>query len=234
MSPPCYVFFDVDDTLIEWTVSWPDAFTHAAREVGVAVSPEESLAALKTALSTGLYTDLVHRHADDEDDRAFWLAYDGRLLEILGVKQGLRQATERIVATLTHPDSRRLYADVPDVLRSLSHNGAKLGIVTGRPRAAPELEALGVRSYFHPVIDAFAARSGKDEGHMFHLAAEAAAKYDAPAWHVGDNYDLDVLGARAAGLRPVLLDRTGAHEEVDCPRIESLGELPPLLLETTG
>jgi len=233
MSAPCYVFFDVDDTLIEWTVSWPEAFTHAAREVGVSVSPEESLAALKTALFTGIYTDLIHDYADDEDDRAFWLAYDGRVLETLGVKQGLRQATERVVELLTHPASRRLFADVPGALDSLSQAGAKLGIVTGRPRAAPDLEALGVRRCFHPLIDAFAARSGKDEGHMFHLAAEAAAAHDAPAWHVGDNYDLDVLGARAAGLRPVLLDRTGAHEEVDCPRIESLSELPSLLLEIT-
>ena len=232
MSPPCYVFFDVDDTLIEWTVSWPEAFVRAAREVGVAVSPDASLAALNTALST-FYTDLVHRHADDEDDRGFWLAYDGRVLETLGVKRGLRQATERVVEILTHPDSRRLYADVPDVLRGLSHNGAKLGIITGRPRAAPDLEALGVRSYFHLLIDAFAARSGKDEGHMFHLAAEAAAKDDVPAWHIGDSYHADVLGARAAGLRPVLLDRTGAHEEVDCPRIESLSELPSLLLGIT-
>jgi len=232
MSAPCYVFFDVDDTLIEWTVSWPDAFRQAAREVGVAVQPDESLAALTTALST-FYTDLVHRHADDEDDRAFWLAYDGRVLETLGVKRDLTQATERVVELLTHPTCRRLFADVPDVLDSLSQAGAKLGIVTGRPLAEPDLEALGVRSYFHPLIDAFAARSGKDEGHMFHLAAEAAAKDDAPAWHVGDSYDLDVLGARAAGLRPVLLDRTGAHEEVDCPRIESLSELRSLLLENT-
>ena len=233
MIPRCYVFFDIDDTLIEWTVSWPDAFTHAAREVGVAVSPDESLAALKTALAT-FYTDLVRRHADDIGDRAFWLAHNGRVLEALGVKQGLRQATERVVDLLTHPTSRRLFADVPDLLDSLSQSGAKLGIVTGRPRAEPDLEALGVRSYFHPLIDAFSARSGKDEGHMFHLAAEAAAAHDAPAWHVGDSYDLDVLGARAAGLRPVLLDRTGAREEVDCPRIETLRQLPSLLLETTG
>ena len=141
MSAPYYVFFDVDDTLIEWTVRWPEAFAQAAREVGVAVSPEEALAALKTALSTGIYTDLVHRHAADDDDRAFWLAYDGRLLEILGVKQGLRQATERVVDILTQPDSRRLFPDVPDVLDSLSQAGAKLGVVTGRPRAEPDLEA---------------------------------------------------------------------------------------------
>lgn len=233
MSPPCYVFFDVDDTLIEWTIRWPEAFAQAAGEVGVEISPDDSLAALNTGLST-FYNDLVRQHADDEDDRAFWLAYDGRLLETLGVKHDLRRATERVIELLTHPTSRRLFPDVPDVLDSLSQAGAKLGIVTGRPRAAPDLEALGVRSYFHPLIDAFSARSSKDEGHMFRLAAEAAAAHDAPAWHVGDSYQADVLGARAAGLRPVLLDRDGTCQDADCPRIESLSELPSMLLETTG
>lgn len=232
MSPPCYIFFDVDDTLIEWTVRWPEAFARAAAEVGVTVGPDECLAVLETALSNGVYTDLVRRHAADEDDRAFWLAYDGKLLEMLGVKHNLRQATERVVGILTQPGSRRLFPDVPDALDSLSRTGARLGIVTGRPRAEPDLRDLGVRSYFHHLIDAFSARSGKDEGHMFHLAAEAAAADDAPAWHVGDNYELDVLGARAAGLRPVLLDRKGAHRDADCPRIESLSELPSLLMET--
>jgi len=230
MSPCCYVFFDVDDTLIEWTVSWRDAFVQAAREVGVTVDPNESLSALDTAFAT-VYKDFVRRHADDEDDRAFWMAYDGRVLEMLGVKKGLRRATERVVEMLTHPGSSRLYAEVPDVLEALSRRGAKLGIVTGRPQAESDLEALGVRSYFHPLIDAFAARSGKDEGHMFHLAARAAARADLPPWHVGDSYEADVLGARAAGLRPILVDRRNAHKEVDCPRIETLRELPGMILE---
>jgi hypothetical protein len=34
-----------------------------------------------------------------------------------------------------------------------------------------------------------------------------------------------VVGARAAGLAPVLLDSVGAYGEVDCPRIQRLSEL---------
>jgi putative hydrolase of the HAD superfamily len=47
--------------------------------------------------------------------------------------------------------------------------------------------------------------------------------------YVGDIYRVDVLGARAAGLRAVLLDPHGVHMEKPCERVASLGELPSLL-----
>jgi len=47
--------------------------------------------------------------------------------------------------------------------------------------------------------------------------------------HVGDLYSVDVVGARAAGLQPVLLDTAGLYEGVDCERIRSLGDLCELL-----
>jgi FMN phosphatase YigB (HAD superfamily) len=44
--------------------------------------------------------------------------------------------------------------------------------------------------------------------------------------HVGDLYHVDVLGARAAGIQPLLLDPHGLYQEFDVTRIGSLGELP--------
>jgi putative hydrolase of the HAD superfamily len=42
---------------------------------------------------------------------------------------------------------------------------------------------------------------------------------------VGDNYDLDVLGARAAGLQAIHLDRKRAETRPERSRITSLHEL---------
>jgi len=52
--------------------------------------------------------------------------------------------------------------------------------------------------------------------------------------HVGDLYNVDVVGARAAGLRAVLLDAASLYEGVDCQRIHSLTELCELLRPTVG
>jgi putative hydrolase of the HAD superfamily len=51
---------------------------------------------------------------------------------------------------------------------------------------------------------------------------------------VGDLYYVDVVGARAAGLRVVLLDDGDRHPEADCPRVASLFELAEHLAPEAG
>jgi len=228
-----YVFFDVDDTLIEWKASWRDAFAVAAGRVGVTVSRERAWQVLEEAFR-GCYAEHIERHAPQGEVEAFWRDYDGEILRRLGVRDRLDEAVDYVLATLGAPGAMGLYPEVPDVLEALSRAGAKLGIVTGRPAALPDLERLGVARWFDPVIDAFAAGSPKSAGHMFRLAAEAAAAEGRRAWHVGDSYEDDVLGARAAGLQPVLLDRRGERPEADCLRVGSLGEVIELIAGHTG
>ncbi len=45
---------------------------------------------------------------------------------------------------------------------------------------------------------------------------------------------MDVVGARAAGVRPVLLDEAGLYPEADCPRVRSLAELAGHLAPPEG
>jgi putative hydrolase of the HAD superfamily len=46
---------------------------------------------------------------------------------------------------------------------------------------------------------------------------------------VGDSLENDVAGARAAGIRPVLLDRSGAAPAPGVAAIASLEQLPGLV-----
>ena len=47
---------------------------------------------------------------------------------------------------------------------------------------------------------------------------------------MGDQFESDVLGARAVGMHGVLIDRGGWQAKVkDCPKIASLSELGILL-----
>jgi len=47
--------------------------------------------------------------------------------------------------------------------------------------------------------------------------------------YIGDNYYADVVGARRAGLRPILYDPEGVFPEADCPTIKSFDELKSIL-----
>ena len=69
----------------------------------------------------------------------------------------------------------------------------------------------------------------KPDARIFHLALEACNAAAAEAIYVGDIYEVDVRGARNAGLTPVLLDPLGYRQTVDCARIASLAELLELL-----
>jgi putative hydrolase of the HAD superfamily len=65
----------------------------------------------------------------------------------------------------------------------------------------------------------------KPDPRLFEIALERSSADAATTIHVGDLYQVDVVGARAAGIRGVLLDENGLYDGVDCPRVQSLAEL---------
>jgi len=228
MSRP-FDIFDVDGTLIEWTAHYGDIYARVLGEAGTQASREQVEEMLLSAAGAAMYDQCLRRHAGRADEREFWLDCAGRALAMLGLQSDLRRWAGRAVELFSDPGLIRLYADVRPALEALAEAGARLGVVTGRPAAAPDLAMLGVGHYFHPMIDGLGAGRSKRDGEMFRLAAAAAAQEGLPAWHVGDSYADDVQGARAAGLRPVLVDREDEHGGADCLRVADLSALPDVI-----
>jgi putative hydrolase of the HAD superfamily len=72
------------------------------------------------------------------------------------------------------------------------------------------------------------AGAAKPDPTLFRRALAVAGVDGAGAVHVGDSLENDVAGARAAGIRPVLVARDGATPP-GVEAIRSLAELPALL-----
>ena len=70
--------------------------------------------------------------------------------------------------------------------------------------------------------------AAKPDVAMFERALALAEVEPAVAVHVGDSVENDVEGARAAGIRSVLVARDGGHPP-GVEAIRSLTELPALL-----
>ena len=105
----------------------------------------------------------------------------------------------------------------------------RLGIVSnasGSVRAA--FERIGLARYFEVIVDSGVEGVEKPDPRIFRLALERMGERAERAAYVGDIYHVDVIGARAAGLRPVLLDPHGIHGEKPCERVQSLDELVAL------
>jgi FMN phosphatase YigB (HAD superfamily) len=85
---------------------------------------------------------------------------------------------------------------------------------------------MGIRSHFSLVVPSQLAGVEKPDAAIFRLAAEELS-LSLPSQlilYVGNEYRADVMGARAAGLTPILIDRRRLYLHADCPRFDSLLE----------
>jgi putative hydrolase of the HAD superfamily len=121
-------------------------------------------------------------------------------------------------------------ADARSALDRLRQAGLRLGVVSnsdGRVEAA--LTAAGLRDYFDVVVDSALVGTEKPDPAIFRAALAALEVGPEEALYVGDLYEVDVLGARAAGIDAVLLS-PAQPPAADCRSIPSLGALADDLL----
>jgi putative hydrolase of the HAD superfamily len=75
------------------------------------------------------------------------------------------------------------------------------------------------------VIDSGNVGVMKPDPRIFHLALEAMNLAPDDTWYVGDMPGIDVIGARKAGIHPVVMDPFGFQHGADYERVGSLAEL---------
>ena len=123
----------------------------------------------------------------------------------------------------------RVFPDVPPALRALRARGVRLVVVSNWDWSLPEwLERAGLSKLVDGVVSSAVVGAAKPSPRIFRVALELAGAAPDEALHVGDSPARDVDGARAAGVRGVLIARGGgAPEGVEA--IRSLGELPSLI-----
>ena len=111
-----------------------------------------------------------------------------------------------------------------ETLRGLSARGYRLGVVSnadGRVRGL--LETAGISEFLDVVIDSAEAGFEKPDPRIFQAATGPLGVAPEECVYVGDIYEIDVLGARRAGMRAILIGSGEADGEVE--RIERLEEL---------
>lgn len=123
------------------------------------------------------------------------------------------------------------FADVRPALDALADY--RLGVLSNSDTAYQQdkLTRLGIGAAFVAVVGVDVAGSAKPEAAAFHAGCAALGAAPEETAYVGDLLDIDALGAVAAGLQGIWLDR---HGTADAPagvrRIKSLAELPVLLV----
>ena len=163
-------------------------------------------------------------------ERAWW----GRVVrETLDVPDGapFDACFEELFAHFATPDAWRVHADVRPALAELRARGVRLAVVSNFDRRLGGiLTGLGLAASFDVVLASTAVGAAKPAVAIFARAIADLGVDAAHALHAGDGLREDVHGARAAGLRAVLVDRTGEQNvPPDVPVVRTLVELLPLV-----
>ncbi|MEX1071654.1 MAG: HAD family hydrolase [Anaerolineales bacterium] len=182
------------------------------------------------ASSIDLQTDIeTFQQGSDE----FWLNYSKRHLQALG----LPADTAQTHASSLHAHMRdnyepksRVRPETLQALRSLKEAGHSLGVITNRSKPIhTEMHDLGLDHYLDFYLTAAQLGAYKPRREIFDNLLKFISRSADEIIYVGDNYYADVLGARNAGIRPILLNWNGLYSDVDCEEIKSLAELPNIL-----
>jgi HAD superfamily hydrolase (TIGR01509 family) len=111
-------------------------------------------------------------------------------------------------------------------LARLKAAGLRLAVISNAEgRVAEDLAIAGLAPHFETIVDSHNVGVAKPDPRIFAIALERLEARAEESVYIGDLYRIDVLGARAAGMRAVLLDRFDHHADAPCTRITHLDEL---------
>ena len=186
------VLFDLDGTLYD-------------RDAVMMAVALEQFAAFEDQLN-GIDRDTFVQRLLELDDHGY--ANRGQLYEsvvaALGLRSGIaadlaRQFWDSYVRVCALPD------DTSVTLQTLRRQGTRLGVITNGPTAwqSRKLDALGLAGFFDLVVISESEGFTKPDPRIFARAVERIGVAAAEAMFVGDHPEIDVAGARNAGLIPV-------------------------------
>jgi putative hydrolase of the HAD superfamily len=164
-----------------------------------------------------------------------WDEYNGAYVRSVGVTDS---DVEVAAAVLERTRNAHLWRwPIPEsvqALRDLAVIGVPMGVVSN---ASGQIEEVlrrsavcqigsGAGTEVRVVVDSHVVGIAKPDPRIFEPALDhfPGIAHDRIAY-VGDSVTMDVGGARAAGLHPVLLDPHGDHEGADFERITTLADL---------
>jgi putative hydrolase of the HAD superfamily len=217
------VLFDVDFTLSRpGPELGPEGYRRLGERHGLALDPARYDDARLHAFQE------LQQERGYEHDEELWVSFTERIVRHMGGDADTaRECAVEMVAAWTRHDNFTLYEDALPVLDDLRSRGLKLGLISNGERDLAEF-------VLHHAVEVDVAVGSRDFGRtkpdpaIFLSALEQLGVEAAGAAMVGDSYSDDIEGARALGIRAILLDRDGLYPDEE-DRIPDLFALPAAL-----
>ncbi len=220
------VLFDAGNTLL--FIDYP-YLSRVARQVGSSV-PASVFRHKEVAARIEM--DRLLTEEANTTDESRWRRY----FEVLFLEAGLTGEQFQEVAPILYERHQQvglwiwLRPWTRPVLRQLKDAGYRMSVVSNADgRVKQWLERKGLAPFMDTVIDSQVVGVEKPDPRIFEIALDRTGLTAKESLYVGDIYAIDVVGARRAGIEPVLLDPFGMHPADDCLKIRRLADLLKLL-----
>lgn len=230
------VLFDLDGTIRRVRPTDHQTLLEQAQALGYQFDWDAQRQAILWSHAYWANWEQSNRDARGLDRLAFWQNFAWYYFAAMGVDAALLDeiALEvgRNMAEHFRPEGY-LMPGVKELLWRLRSEKYILGMVSNRhnPLTGTAIE-LGVIEHFHFTLAAGQINRWKPDPALFRLALMLAGGV-APqeAMYIGDNYYADVIGAREAGIIPVLMDEFGIYYHLtdECLVIEQFSQIDQLI-----
>lgn len=209
--------------------NWETVASVLARH-GVRADPAD-LAAADPFLRRELDDADLIRRTTDVTRRERWVARLLRLADVRADADAIDAATDELEELHVERGIwERVIDGAPEALDQLRRGGLRLCLASNaEPLLRRKLEVLGLAQRFDHLVISGEIGVEKPDPRFFATAVAAIGTDPSRAVHVGDLYEIDVVGARASGLATVLVDVADLSQDRDVPRIHALADLPSLL-----
>jgi putative hydrolase of the HAD superfamily len=208
------VFFDAGGTLVH--VDYVRVRRALLRSVGRAPALDELTAAEyagRAAVEAAAAADPAL-----QDGRRWQVHFAGALASLGYGPAELAKAAPEIRAEHARANLWTVLAPgAPEALASLRAAGLVVGCISNSDGTVAQLLAgVGLAAVLDLVVDSGVEGVEKPDPAIFRIALQRAGVAAHEAMHVGDLFPVDVVGARRAGLEPVLLDPLGRYADRGC------------------
>lgn len=235
MPAPKAIFYDLDGTLRESQPAGRDLFAEHAIRLGLDITPANRLRSARWEHAYWASSDELRADIErfEKKEQEFWRNYSLRQLRALGCSEPCaREYAPRISEFMeaNYPTNDTLLDGVPETLAALQTRGYALAVVSNRSQPFDDyLREKQIWHYLNFALAAGQVQAWKPAPEIFLQAAQRAGVQPGEAIYIGDNYYADIIGARRAGLIPVLFDPRGVFPEADCDIIQTHDQIFDLL-----
>lgn len=219
------ILWDFDGTLAYRPGGWAGALAAVLRQSAPEVKADEE--SIRPFLQSGFpwhapenaHPNLSADEWWDELTPLFARAFRGA-----GAKNGIDLA-QKVRAVYADPSAWKLHDDVLPVLATLKKQGWTHVLLTNHvPELPALLKHLGLDKSFARVFNSAETGYEKPNGHAFRQVLDWAGPTE-DVWVIGDSYTGDVVGAREAGLKAILVRQPSKGAELYCERLDQLSTI---------